>query len=90
MAKRITTQSLLFEQQLLAILVFTVLVICVWIVASVYFSYSSAQYSESQVITVTPLSPKIDRDIFDQLEQRTWWSPQDLETFTPSIDLSEK
>lgn len=90
MKKKKTLQSLLFEQQVLAILVFTVLVLFIWIGASIYFAYTKSSLEPDETYPVQALNPRIDIAPLEQIAQRKWWKPEDLGSFELSVKLDEK
>lgn len=81
MKKKTSLQSLLFEQQLLGILVFTLLVLFVWIGASVYFTYNTSTLTSDETIIVTPLNPIINTKPLDAIRSRKWWTSKELQSF---------
>lgn len=90
MKKRLTFHQLLFEQQILGILLFTILVIFLWVISSIYFSYSASTLSEDDTQTVIPLTPAIPEKPLRDLNARTWWSDEELNQFSVSVVLSDK
>lgn len=84
MKKRLTFKQLLFEQQVLGILLFSVLVVFLWVVSTIYFSYSATTLSEEDVFVVTPLNPTIDDKPLRVLQERRWWTETELQNFTVS------
>ncbi len=88
--KKQTIQSLLFEQQMLGILVFTVLVLFVWIAGSIYFTYNKSTISQDEALVVTPLDPKIDTVPLEDISMRKWWKGEELQNFQLSIALDEE
>lgn len=80
MKKRLTFQQLLFEQQILGILLFTILVVFIWVVSSIYFSYAQTTLSTEDTTTVIPLTPEINEKPLLELSGRKWWNPEELST----------
>lgn len=90
MKKKKTLQSLLFEQQVLAILVFTIMVLFIWIGASIYFAYTKSSLEVDETYPTQPLNPRIDVSALEQIQQRKWWKPEELTNFSPSVKIDEK
>lgn len=90
MKKRLTFQQLLFEQQILGILLFTILVIFLWVISSIYFSYSASTLTVEDTQTVVPLTPTIPDKPLNELNARTWWSEDELNQFSVSVILNDK
>ena len=84
MKKRLTFKQLLFEQQILGILLFSVLVVFLWVISTIYFSYTASTLSNEDVFVVTPLNPIIDDKPLRALGQRRWWTDAELQGFTVS------
>ncbi len=59
MKKRMTFKQLLFEQQILGILLFSLLVVFLWVISSIYFSYSASTLTQDDQLDVLPLDPTI-------------------------------
>lgn len=75
----------------MAVLVFSILVVFIWIGGSIYLTYSSSALPDSETaITVVALEPKIDTVPLEILEQRKWWTDQELQTFPLSIELEKE
>lgn len=87
MKKRLTFKQLLFEQQVLGILLFSVLVVFLWVTSSIYFSYSTSTLSAEDELIVTPLNPVIDDKPLRTLQNRRWWSNTELENFSVSATV---
>ncbi len=90
MKKRLTFHQLLFEQQILGILLFTILVVFLWVISSIYFSYSESTLSKDDTITVVPLTPTIPDKPLQDLNARKWWTDEELNQFTVSVVLDDK
>jgi len=78
MKKRLSFKQLLFEQQVLGILLFTILVVFLWVVSSIYFSYSASTLSVDDTTTVKPLNPDIPEAPLQELNSRKWWTDDEL------------
>jgi sensor histidine kinase regulating citrate/malate metabolism len=78
MKKRLTFKQLLFEQQILGILLFTILVVFLWVVSSIYFSYAQTTLTTEDTTTVIPLTPEINEKPLLELANRKWWTPEEL------------
>jgi hypothetical protein len=87
MKKRLTFKQLLFEQQVLGILLFSVLVVFLWVISSIYFSYSTSTLSAEDELIVTPLNPLIDDKPLRALQNRRWWTDSELENFSVSATV---
>lgn len=81
MKKRITFKQLLFEQQVLGILLFTLLVVFLWVISSIYFSYTASTLTQDDQADVLPLEPTIDDQPLRELNSRKWWTQEELENF---------
>lgn len=90
MKKRLTFKQLLFEQQILGILLFTLLVVFLWVISSIYFSYSSTTLTAADEADVLPLDPTIDTKPLETLNARKWWTPQELQNFPVSITIKDE
>jgi hypothetical protein len=90
MKKRLTFKQLLFEQQILGILLFTLLVVFLWVVSSIYFSYSSSTLTAADEADVLPLDPNIDVKPLETLNARKWWTPEELKNFPVSILIKDE
>ena len=89
MKKRITFKQILFEQQVLGILLFTLLVVFLWVISSIYFSYSASTLTAEDEADVLPLDPTIDTKPLEQLNGRKWWTPDQLQNFPVSITIKD-
>ncbi|HSW89863.1 MAG TPA: hypothetical protein VLH19_03235 [Patescibacteria group bacterium] len=86
--QKTTFRSLVFQRNVLTVLLFSLFVIFMWIISSIYFSYKAPTLSTQEQQDIIPLNPKIDTKAIDNLEQRKWWTPQELEQFSPTSDNS--
>ncbi|MEP7166895.1 MAG: hypothetical protein ABI758_02875 [Candidatus Woesebacteria bacterium] len=89
MKKRLTFKQLLFEQQILGILLFSVLVVFLWVVSTIYFSYTKSTLTSEDETVVIPLSPIIDDRPLQVLSSRRWWSDSDLQSFAVSVVIRD-
>lgn len=89
MKKRITFKQLLFEQQILGILLFSLLVVFLWVVSSIYFSYSASTLTQDDQIDVLPLDPTINDRPLRELNGRKWWTQEELADFPLSITVDD-
>lgn len=90
MKKRLTFKQLLFEQQILGILLFTILVVFLWVISSIYFSYSASTLTQDDTTTVEPLNPVIPDQPLQDLNARKWFTDNELSQFPVSVVLSDK
>lgn len=89
MKKRLTFKQLLFEQQILGILLFTIVVVFLWVISSIYFSYSASTLTQDDTTTVIPLNPVIPEQPLLALSTRKWWTDEELNQFSVSVQLSD-
>lgn len=89
MSKRITLRSLLFEQQVLGILLFSFMVIIVWVAASIYFSYSASTLTQEETTSVEALDPIIPVNGLRAIQSRKWWTPEELQSFPLSVIIDD-
>ncbi|PWU23653.1 hypothetical protein C5B42_02230 [Candidatus Cerribacteria bacterium 'Amazon FNV 2010 28 9'] len=89
MKKTPTVGSLVRQQRVLTILLLTVTVIVIWVGFSIYFSYSKPTTTQTDVQLTTPLNPRIDATLFDTLAARKHWSSDELNSFTPNVQLPQ-
>ncbi len=90
MKKKLTFHQLLFEQQILGILLFTLLVVFLWVISSIYFSYSASTLTQDDNTTVRALNPAIPDKPLQDLNSRKWWSDEELNQFNVSVTLDNK
>lgn len=85
MKKKNTLASLLFQQNVLTLLLLTMVVIALWVGFSIYFSYSKTTIAPTDATLIAPLTPRLDSALFDQLSQRKTWSTQELDSFQTNV-----
>lgn len=88
MAKKMTFRQILFEQHALTILLVTFAATVVWIFSSIYFSYSTTTLSTEAQQDILPLDPKIDTTTLSTLNQRRWWTEEELNSFVPQVEIA--
>lgn len=87
MKKSMTLRSLVFSQQVLLLLLFSLVVVIIWVAASISFSYTKSTLSQNDVTSVTPLNPHLDTELFTKLQARKSWTNAQLESFTPIVEI---
>ncbi|MBP9700053.1 hypothetical protein KBD71_02105 [Candidatus Woesebacteria bacterium] len=91
MKRKVTIRSLLFEQQMLGVLLFSLLILFLWIGASIYFQYNQSTISTDETYPVEPISANLDTSSLLQVSNRRWWTDEELSSFPLSVELeSEK
>lgn len=87
MIKKQSFRQLLVQQQILTILLFTFVVIMIWVISSIYFSYSKTTLTTTDKALIAPLNPRLDSTLFEKLAARKAWNDQELSSFEPRIEL---
>ncbi len=87
MKRKLTIRSLLFEQQMLGVLLFSLLILFLWVGASIYFQYNQSSISTDETYPIEPISADIDTTSLLQISNRRWWTDEELSAFTLSIEL---
>ncbi len=90
MKKSPSLKQLLFEQQVFGVLLFTLLAVSVWVLSSIYFSYTEYSIPDQEEAQVIPIDPGIDEKPLLQLQQRKWWTAEELQQFTPTVKLKQE
>lgn len=88
MAKKRTLTSLIVQQNVLAVLLLTLMVIMVWVGFTIYFSYSKTTVTTTDAALIAPLTPRLDSELFDQLAARKSWSEAELSNFQPVVVIT--
>lgn len=89
MSKPTTIKSLIWQQNILSIMLLTVAVIVIWVGFTIYFSYSNTTITETDSQLIAPLNPRLDTTIFDRLKTRLTWTTDDLSNFSPNVQLPQ-
>lgn len=91
MKRKLTLKSLLFEQQMLGVLLFSLLILFLWIGASIYFQYNQSTIATDESYPIEPISASLDTTSLLQVSNRRWWTDEELSAFPLSVELeSEK
>lgn len=90
MKKSPSLHQLLFEQQVFGVLLFSFVVITVWVISAVYFSYSKDPIPSQEQIHIESIDPTIDERVLLPLLQRRWWTPEELQDFPVSIVIKKQ
>jgi hypothetical protein len=88
MAKKTTITNLIFQQNILTILLLTLVVVGAWIGFTIYFSYSKSTVTTTDAALIAPLTPKLDSALFDKIATRKSWTESELNSFQPSVVLT--
>lgn len=88
MAKKLTLSSLILQQNVLSILLLTLVVIMFWVGISIYFSYSRTTVTPTDAALIAPLTPRLDSNLFERLKSRKSWSQAELSSFSPTVALT--
>lgn len=72
-----------FKQQktVLALLIFTFIIILFWTVLSILESQRTVIVEKELIELSKPLTPRLDQEIFTTIEQKNWYQSQDLKEF---------
>jgi hypothetical protein len=87
--KKQTLSSLVFQQNVLFVLLCTFVVVIIWVGGTIYFSYSKSTITTTDAGLIAPLNPRIDGTLFQQIGTRKTWSSTELEQFPISIKTTE-
>lgn len=85
MKKPTNLTGLMLQQNVLMVLLLTLVVIMLWVGFTIYFSYSKTTITPTDAQLIAPLSPKLDSKLFDTLKTRKSWSDDELNSFQTSI-----
>lgn len=88
MAKKTTFSNLILQQNIMTLLLITLVVIAVWVGFSIYFSYSRTTITTTDAALIAPLTPKLDSALFEKLKSRKSWSDAELSSFQPTIEVT--
>lgn len=69
------------KQQLLGILVFSMVTIVVWVAISLVTSQTNTSIPPELLKLATPLSPTLNKDVLDQIEEKRVYTPDELAVF---------
>jgi hypothetical protein len=89
MSKKKSFSALLMQQNILSVLLLTVVVIVAWVGFSIYFSYSKTTLTPTDTQLIAPLNPRLDATLFDKIAVRRTWTSEELDNFSPSIQLPQ-
>ena len=87
---RKTLKKFKHQQQILAILVFALVAVAVWISASLFTSQRRLGISKDQLKLSKPLTPNIDEEVVLNLEKKHDFSDQDLRRFPIYMVLKDE
>lgn len=90
MKRKLTIRSLLFEQQMLGVLLFSLLILFLWIGASIYFQYNQSTIATDETYPIEPISANIDTTSLLQISNRRWWTDEELSSFPLSVELESE
>lgn len=85
MAKKQTLTTLIFQQNILTLLLLTLVVVAVWVGFSIYFSFSRTTVTPTDAALIAPLTPRLDSALFERLSARKSWSEAELSSFQPTV-----
>ncbi len=83
--KQTNLSRLRSQQTALSLLLMTVVVVMIWVMFSIYSSYAKTTSTVETKVLITPLNPKLDTTLLDQLAKRKNYSPEELKSAVPTI-----
>ena len=81
--KQTNLSRLRSQQTALSLLLMTIVVVMIWVVCSIYSSYAKTTSTVETKVLITPLNPKLDTTLLDQLSKRKSYSPEKLKVAIP-------